>query len=148
MFEVEHISFPRCFKPDDYDSNEQHILATFSDGSCDAFCAWSYIQWKLVDGTHKALLVSAKARVGPINKISIPRMELQGALINSRLHNTIKNNIGIKFKTEIHVVDSGAGKDMITKESSAYKEFVGTRIGEIRSKTNVLGMGSIRGQPS
>ena len=90
MFEVERISFPRCIKPNDYDLNEQPILVTFSDGSCDAFCACSYIQWKLVDGTHKALLVSAKARVGPINKISIPRMELQGALINSRLHNTIK----------------------------------------------------------
>ena len=138
MFEVERISFPRCIKPNDYDLNEQPILVTFSDGSCDAFCACSYIQWKLVDGTHKALLVSAKARVGPINKISIPRMELQGALINSRLHNTIKNNIGIKFKTDIHIVDSGAVKDMITKESSACKELVGTRIGKIRSnKTNV-----------
>ena len=135
--EVEHISIPRCIKPNDYDSNEQPILATFTHGSCDAFCACLYIQWKLVDGTYKALLVSAKARVGPINKISTPRMELQGALINSRLRNTIKNNMGIKFKTEIHVVDSGAVKDMITKESSAFKEFVGTRSGEIRSKTNV-----------
>ena len=57
-------------------------------------------------------------------------MELQGALINSRLRNTLKNNMGIKFKTDVHIVDSGAVKDMLTKESSAYKEFVGTIQGQ------------------
>ena len=137
MYKVEEIKFPRSIKPVDDVKTENPVLVTFSDGSCDGFCAVTYIQWKLDDGSYKAFLVSAKSRVGPINKISVQRMELQGALINCRLHNSIKGSLGIKFERELHVIDSGAVKDMITRESSSCKEFVGTRVGEIRLKTSI-----------
>ena len=57
--------------------------------------------------------------------------------MNCRLHNAVKNSLEIEFNKEVHVVDSGAVMDMITRESTTCKEFVGTRIGEIRNKSDV-----------
>ena len=124
MFDIQEIKFKRCIKSENCNPDEKPNLVTFSDGSMKAFCVCTYIQWKLLNGEYCSHLISAKARIGPTNKISIPRMEVQGAVMNYRLHNAVKND-------EDPIVDSGAVMDMITKESISCKEFVGTLIGEV-----------------
>ena len=137
MFDIQEIKLKHCIKSGTRNLDEKPNLVTFLDGSMKAFCACTYIQWKLLNGKYSSHLISAKARIEPTNKISIPRMELQDAVMSCWLHNAVKNSLGMKFNEEVHIVDSGAVMDMIIKESTSCKEFVGTRIGEIRNKSDV-----------
>ena len=60
--------------------------------------------------------------------------ELQAAVMKCRLHNTVKDSLNLQFNKTFRIVDSGAFMDMIVRESTACKELVGTRIGEIWNK--------------
>ncbi|XP_049866576.1 uncharacterized protein LOC126367197 [Pectinophora gossypiella] len=67
-------------------------LHVFSDASELAYACVAY--WRLLypDGSIKVALIASKARVSPLRPISIPRLELQAALIASRLGVTIKDS--------------------------------------------------------
>jgi hypothetical protein len=61
------------------------MLLIFGDGSTMASCALTYLRWQMADGTMQCRLLAGKMRVAPKCKISIPRMELMGALLVVRL---------------------------------------------------------------
>ena len=68
-------------------------LHGFSDASEQAYVAAIYLRAIYHDGSVTTRLVVAKTRVAPIKKQSIPRLELLGALILSRLANTVVKSI-------------------------------------------------------
>ena len=83
------LSIPRYYFPKD-----SHIhslqLHGFSDASEDAYAAVVYLRSiDQDDGVHISLVI-AKSRVSPIKCISIPRLELCGALLLSQLLNHLK----------------------------------------------------------
>ena len=85
----------------------------------------------------------SKARVSPLKKLSIPRLELQAAVMNARLSSTLVENSRFTFGQIHHLSDSGAVLSMIENGSSTMKEFCGTRVAEINSKqTRPTGPGS------
>ena len=55
-------------------------IHTFSDASEKAYAAASYIHHEYEDGTVSTRLVAAKSRLAPLKALSIPRLELMGAL--------------------------------------------------------------------
>ncbi|GFR23603.1 hypothetical protein TNCT_15641 [Trichonephila clavata] len=71
------------------DSSEVQIH-TFSDVSQKAFGAATFLRVKY---KHKisADLVTSKSRVAPLKKLSLPRLELMGALLAARLAKGKKN---------------------------------------------------------
>ena len=144
LFEVNDIEFERCIKPENA-SKEKPTLITLSDGSVLAFCAVSYIRWLMTNGTYHVRLIMAKTRVAPLKKLSIPRLELQGAVANARLTQTITEHSGLEFGASFNFVDSGAVLGMIENGASSLKEFCGTRVGEILSKTDQRNWGWIKG---
>lgn len=136
MGDARKITFPRCFKPENTDPDVKPVLIMFGDGSTQAFCTLAYGRWKLKDGSYKCRLISGKTRVAPLRKISVPRMELLGAVAAVRLANSIHEATGIEFEKRYFFTDSSAVLGMIKNESAAFQEFVGTRTGEIRSKSD------------
>ncbi len=60
------------------------MLLIFGDDSTMASCALAYLRWQMADGTVQCRLLAGKTRVAPKCKISIPRMELVGALLAGR----------------------------------------------------------------
>ena len=129
------ISFPRCLKPDKVLGEEPDLLM-FGDGSKSAFCTLAYARWA-VPGGFECRLISGKTRVAPLRKISIPRIELLGALACVRLAEKITENLGIKFSRRYFFTDSSAVLGMIRGESAALQEFTGTRVSEIKTKSDV-----------
>ena len=112
------------------------MLIVFSDGSKDAFGACAYIRWEVGVGRFWARLVSAKNRIAPARVISIPRMELCGAVIGVRLRQTIQEEQAVEFASVMHIVDSTIVYCQIQDESHLYKTFVANRIGEVQRKSN------------
>ncbi|XP_075170485.1 uncharacterized protein LOC142242852 [Haematobia irritans] len=68
-------------------------------GCCDAFesayGAALYIRVELQDHKVETHLIAAKTRVAPIKKISLPRLELRGAVLLSKLASTTISNLQI-----------------------------------------------------
>ncbi len=82
LLSTKHI--PRCY----YDKGT-HITSMELHGFCDAseqaYAAVLYLRMESTDGSIQVALVSSKTKVAPIKKLTIPRLELCGAQILSRL---------------------------------------------------------------
>lgn len=135
MLEMNNVKFKRCVKPKDA-ADEKPILIIFSDGSSNAFGACAYARWKLNNGRYSCRLILSKNRLAPIKRMSIDRIELCGALLNSRLKTFLLKQCRYKFIKCYHIVDSQIVHSMIQKESYGFNTFAATRVGEIQQNTN------------
>ena len=87
MMALNSVQFERCLTPPNAIGNPS--LVVFCDASRKAFGACAYPKWNLNDGKFGVPFVSAKSRVTPLKELIIPRLELQAAVIASRLGSTI-----------------------------------------------------------
>jgi len=88
MKELNKITFQRrlCCA----NASEPPMLCIFSDASQYAFGACAYICQRTNDNTYHVRLITAKSRVAPLKQLSIPRLELQAAVLASRLAKTVQ----------------------------------------------------------
>jgi len=123
------LSFKRSMKPV---NGELPVLILFSDGSKEAYGVTAYIRWKTDQG-FVSNLVAAKSRIAPLKIIDVVRLELCGAVLNSRLYKFILQEMpDLEFKRVYHIVDSEIVRAMINKESYGFNTFAVNRIGEIQ----------------
>ncbi|XP_045139268.1 uncharacterized protein LOC123520764 [Portunus trituberculatus] len=134
LFDVEHLRFQRCMKPEK--AVGKPILVVFSDGSSLAYGACAYVRWKLEGGGYEARLIAAKNRIAPTRQITIPRLELCGAVLAVRLREAIERECNWEFETVYHITDSAIVQSQIRKETYGFKTFVATRLSEIQNKSN------------
>ena len=137
LIELKDLRFPRSLIPTDADDSLNPEMIIMVDGSTQAYCCLVYIRWKLNDGSYWCRLMTGKTRVAPLKKISIPRMELQAAVLGVRMACKVEEFSGFIFDRKYYLTDSSAVLGMIRSDCSIFLEFVGTRISEIRSKSNV-----------
>ena len=109
------------------------VLCIFADACEYAFGACACLRWCKEDGTFEIRFVAAKSRVAPLKKLTIPRLELQAALLAARLSKTIQKESRFKFKEIIYFTDSTIVLAWIQRTSREYKQFVSSRVGEIQS---------------
>ena len=113
-------------------------LVIFSDGAALAFGAAAYIHWKLKSGGHWSRLIMAKSRIAPKNIVSVPRMELNGAVIGNRMKNFILKETNLKFSNVCQLVDSSTVLGYVQKECGTFKPYEGVRIAEIQSSNKFV----------
>jgi hypothetical protein len=130
--ELKKISFPRSIQPQGIPA-EPPMLLVFGDGSREAYATLAYIRWVQTNGTVVCKLLAGKTRVATKQKISIPRMELMGALLAVRLARKIRDSFTFRFKATRYFTDSSAILGMLKCDSVSFLEFVGTRVSEIKS---------------
>ena len=77
---LNHISLPRCMKPQGFGEVENVQLHHFSDASVDGYGTVSYI--RTVDEHEKihCSILMAKSKLAPLKQITIPRLELSAAV--------------------------------------------------------------------
>jgi hypothetical protein len=114
------------------------MLLIFGDGSTLASCALVYLRWQMADGTVQCRLLAGKTRVALKCKISIPRMELVGALLAVRLARKIQDSLEMELEAVRYFTYSAVALGMILRESATYQEFVGTRVSEIPTLDRVV----------
>ena len=133
MFDIESLRYDRCITPEGAVGNPSLVL--LSDGSESAYGCTAYIRWKLNDGTFWCRLLLAKCRIAPLRRISIPQMELNGAVLSKRCRKVIEAECRFTFDEVIHLVDSETVLGQINKLSTRFHVYEGVRVGEIQAAT-------------
>lgn len=101
----------------------------FADASERGYGAAIYLRSE--SGCH---LVCSKSRVAPLKKMTIPRLELQAALLLARLVKITKGNFSENYPTYFWS-DSEITLYRIKSSPNRYCTFVGTRLSEIQELT-------------
>ena len=85
--QLDGFKIPQCYdaKTSRTSPVELHV---FCDASTQAYAAAAYVRVPTAEGFHSSL-VMAKMRVAPLKPTSVPRLELQAAVMGSRLAQTI-----------------------------------------------------------
>lgn len=128
------ISIPRCYSDVRFRtaSVELHV---FADASSEAFASVAYLRF-VKNGDIHVSFVMARTRVAPIKGLTIPKLELQAALMASRLSKTIEQYIDITVHRKIFWSDSMAVLGQIRGDPLRRNAFVANRVGEINELTN------------
>ncbi|XP_045023763.1 uncharacterized protein LOC123468196 [Daphnia magna] len=126
---IASITIPRCFRLQE--KPQYFELHVFSDASELGYGACVYLRAKYANGTFRLNLLLAKARVSPLRQLSIPRLELQGAVLGVRLCDSAVNELGPIASQVIYWCDSQTVLQWIHSKSCKYHAFVAHRITEI-----------------
>ncbi|XP_059062430.1 uncharacterized protein LOC131855205 [Achroia grisella] len=129
---VHKIRIPRCY---DVTPVVTHHLHTFVDASEEAYAAAVYWLSQRADGTTHVTLAAAKSRVAPLKPVSIPRLELQAALMGARLTHTVAEEHDYEIASKTYWSDSRTVLAWIRSEPRAFKTFVAHRLAEIEDTT-------------
>jgi hypothetical protein len=81
-------------------------LHNFSDASEIGYGSASYLRTEFIDGRVTCSLVFGKSRTAPLRKISIPRLELQAAVLSVRISEIMQREIEITFSKICYWTDS------------------------------------------
>ncbi|XP_055633820.1 uncharacterized protein LOC129774148 [Toxorhynchites rutilus septentrionalis] len=116
---VEEVKIPRCYlqgaSPKVYEDLQLHVF---------------------VDASEQAY-VMAITKVAPLKLMSIPRMELMGAVLGARLLNSVEGNHELKVMKCTLWTDSQNVLSWIRSDQRKHKPFVAFRIGEILQETKI-----------
>ena len=111
-------------------------LHKFCDASNQAYAAVTYFRFRLGDGTIETKFVCSKNRVAPLTANSIPRLELQAALIGSRLARTVREQHEYPISKRTFWTDSKTVWIRIKSDPINYHAFVSHRLAEIDELTD------------
>ncbi|XP_040066221.1 uncharacterized protein LOC120839888 [Ixodes scapularis] len=130
LHHLEDISIPRRYAS----SGGRTELHVFTDASPQAYGTVAYLRSDC-DNQTTVTLVMAKARVAPVKTLTLPRLELMGALLGARLCVYFK---GV-FKSDLSEVslwtDSMIALHWVKGLATQWKPFVANRVMEIQQRT-------------
>lgn len=132
---VERVKVSRNYAPVDPRSCSQVQLITFVDASDSAFAAVSYFRFETENDVFIAI-AGAKAKVAPVNPLTIPRLELQAAVLGVRLAKMIQSITSFQIHEKKYLSDSTCVLNWICKIRTKQQMFIGSRIGEILDKSS------------
>ncbi|CAK1580711.1 unnamed protein product [Parnassius mnemosyne] len=125
---INTIHIPRWIAQDDLREMQLHV---FTDASERAYGACVYVRTISIDGLVQVRLLTSKNKVSPIKTITIPRLELCGALLGTRLYKKVIESLTMKFNSCFFWCDSTIVLGWLSTESSSLKQFVRNRVNEI-----------------
>ncbi|XP_044570176.1 uncharacterized protein LOC123257018 [Drosophila ananassae] len=113
---------------------EMHV---FVDASQSAFA--SVVYWRITyeDGDVQVRFVCAKTKCAPMRTMTIPRLELQAAVLGTRLMDTDRQDHSVAIAETVLWTDSKTVLRWIGSTHWRYKQFVGNRVAEILESTKV-----------
>ena len=124
---------PRCYMTHTQEIKTQ--LQVFCDASLTAYAAAAYIRFEYSDGSTRVTLIMAKSRVAPLKPLSVPRLELQAAVLGARLAKFIGKELEIKINQRYLWSDSSTVLRWIKTEPRIRQVFVANRLLEIEDLT-------------
>ena len=121
------VHIPRYYFPKDV--TVSHIqLHGFSDASENAYAAVVYIRATDGNGRNHVSLVSAKTKVSPIKRLTIPRLELCGAHLLAKLLELVRLTLGLPIESIYAWTDSTIVINWLDGTPRRFKTYVGNRV--------------------
>ena len=120
-----HIS--RCYLPVGFTPTSVELHG-FSDSSEEAYAGVVYIRLIDSSGRVHTTLVMSKTRVAPVKRLSIPRLELCGAQLLTKLLCHVKRVLEIPMSSVVAWTDSTIVLSWLTGNPRRFKTYVGNRV--------------------
>ena len=142
------LCFPRSVRPPG--AKGMPLVVTFGDGALPAFAACVYIQWQVpcshgkeeCSQDYDANLLWAKARVTPLSGYTVPRSELSGTVLESRMALTtvkaMQTEEYMRPRGVILLSDSECSIAAVDTTARALKPFFHNRVAEIIDNMNEM----------
>ncbi|XP_045451593.1 uncharacterized protein LOC123660582 [Melitaea cinxia] len=100
-------------------------------------CSVAYWRWVDSNKQIRVCFVASKCRVSPVKPVTIPRLELQAAVMAAQLANTLQSTHRIKTADRYFWSDSTTVLQWIHNNKRSYKPYVAHRLGEIDELTRI-----------
>ncbi|KAL0867450.1 hypothetical protein ABMA27_008237 [Loxostege sticticalis] len=131
--QLNKLNIPRWISFEESTIHEVHI---FTDASEKAYGACLYIRsYNSHLGTTRVQLMASKNRIAPIKPTTIPRLELCGALLGSRLCTKVVDSLTLHIDKCRFWCDSTIVLGWLSTPSTQLKPFVRNRVNEIQEST-------------
>lgn len=120
-----------------YHHNVSLELHGFSDASKNAYAAAVYARIQQPNGLHITTLLTAKTRVAPLKQISIPKLELCGAVLLAELLIKTQRDLKVTVSSIYAWTDSTIVLHWIRAEPRNWKTFVANRVSTIQQSISI-----------
>ncbi|XP_062538842.1 uncharacterized protein LOC134207140 [Armigeres subalbatus] len=135
--QITTVEIPRCYRMlTPLGEGTVTQMHTFVDASENGFAAAVYLRFEN-SNIVECTLVGAKTRVAPLKFLSIPRSELQAAIIGVRFADTVSKSLSINISQRIFWSDSKDVLCWLRSDHRRYSQFVAFRVSEILETTEV-----------
>ena len=134
LLKMSECRVPRCVSPSGGRVLNTQLHA-FTDASLKAYAAAIYIRFEIENAPAHVILIAAKARVAPLKPLSVPRLELQAALLGARLITSSADQLDFKISKRVLWSDSATIIRWIKSEPRTRQVYVAHRLGEIGELT-------------
>ena len=128
------LTITRCYFTESVDQIELHL---FGDSSQDVFCAVGFLRARFAS-SHKTQIsfIFGKTRVAPMKALSIPKLELQAALLATRLKDDILAALTV-FINHVYMWTDSTTLLQWLNSTEKIPVFVANRVGEILESTTI-----------
>ena len=130
------VNIPRCFYQHPNHDDCVVELHHFCDASEIGFGTVSYLRIIYNDGTTSCSFVMGKSRNAPIRAPTIPRLELQSALLAVRMNGMIQRELDIPVNETFYWTDSMIVLSYIRNATKRFQTYVANRVNEIRESSD------------
>ena len=137
LLQLEGLHIARCLRPPNFGELEKIEIHHFSDASSYAYGQCSYLRLVNTLGQVHCSLLIGKARVAPLKLVTIPRLELNAALLSVRMGTFLKDELEYDNITQFYWTDSRVVLGYISNDSKRFHVFVGNRVQQIRDGSDI-----------
>ena len=131
---VAQTSIDRRYFNRERDKTELHV---FADASEDTMCAVAYLRSQPKQYSADLAFIIGKCRVAPMKHLSMPRLELQAAVMAVRLKEQIVKQHEMKIHNYSFWSDSTTVLQWIHSSHRKLQVFVANRVAEVLDKTDI-----------
>ena len=133
---ITKIEIARVHHPTGYQASdiELHI---FCDASEKAYGAVAYLKFQFMKNKPHCSFVMAKNRLAPIKTISLPRLELNAAVLGIRLYKSIIKELDLPISQTMFWTDSTLVLQYLRNETQRFKTYVANRVTEILDESSI-----------
>ncbi len=129
---LNEMKVPRSYFSFNPDGVELHV---FGDASLEAFGAVAFLRAK--SPQDQLAFVLGKARVAPMKSWTIPKLELQAAVLAARLKSQIEKSLSLNISVVALWSDSTTVIQWLKSSNGKQPVFVANRVGEILDLTTI-----------
>ena len=130
--DLEKATVQRCYHPREFGPVTRAEIHAFSDASQRAIGAAIYLRLFNTKNEVAVSLVFGQAKVAPINPVSIPRLELCGAVLAVQAVDKISKELDMAISEVVFYTDSKVVLGYIRNESRRFYVYVANRVEIIR----------------
>ncbi|XP_056647279.1 uncharacterized protein LOC130451945 [Diorhabda sublineata] len=112
-------------------------IHTFSDASTIAYGACSYLRTVDNSGQCSVRLICAKSRVSPLKVVTLPRLELNAALLATNLTAKLMEAFTCRISNIFYYTDSTIVLSWLNTEPALLKTFVANRVADMQRKSKI-----------